>query len=82
LSEAFAAAESCDVFFSIGTSNLVHPAASLPWVAAKHGALVAVVNVDMSGQAQSPNVVHLTGKAGDVLPALIQSAFGQSGDRQ
>ena len=30
---ALAASQSCDLFFSIGTSTLVHPAASLPFVA-------------------------------------------------
>lgn len=75
LERAFEAAESCDVFLSIGTSNLVQPAASLPWLAATRGALVVVVNVSMEGQRHSDNVVHLTGKAGEVLPRLMQMAF-------
>lgn len=75
LSRAFAAAESCDVFLSVGTSNLVQPAASLPWIAATRGAPVIIVNPTMEGQRQAPNIVHLTGKAGDVLPRLLQQAF-------
>ena len=75
LARAFAAAESCDVFLSVGTSNLVQPAASLPWIAASRHAFVAVVNVSMDGQVQADNVVHLTGKAGDILPRLLARAF-------
>ncbi len=71
LGRAYAAAESCDVFLSVGTSNLVQPAASLPWIAASRSAFVAIVNVSMDGQAQADNVVHLTGKAGEVLPRLL-----------
>lgn len=72
LARAFGAAESCDVFLSVGTSNLVQPAASLPWIAASRGALVAVVNVSMDGQAQADNVVHLTGHASVMLPRLLE----------
>lgn len=75
LERAFEAAERCEVFLSIGTSNLVQPAASLPWLAATRGAFVVVVNVAMEGQREADNVVHLTGKAGEVLPRLLQLAF-------
>lgn len=75
LERAFEAAERCEVFLSIGTSNLVQPAASLPWLAATRSALVVVVNVAMHGQREADNVVHLTGKAGEVLPRLVQLAF-------
>lgn len=75
LAGAFAAAESCDVFLSVGTSNLVQPAASLPWIAAARGAFVTLVNTTMDGQHRAPNVVHLTGKAGAVLPQLLTEAF-------
>lgn len=44
LDESFRAAERCDVFFSIGTSGAVEPAASLPFVALQHGAVVIEVN--------------------------------------
>ncbi|MGH3119097.1 MAG: SIR2 family NAD-dependent protein deacylase, partial [Gaiellales bacterium] len=44
LQRAWAAAYDCDVFLAVGTSNLVEPAATLPWLAAARGATVAVVN--------------------------------------
>lgn len=71
------AAEHCDVFLSVGTSNLVEPAASLPWHAHRHGAEVIVVNTTAEGQRSGARIHHLVGKAGEVLPDLV----GQSGGR-
>jgi NAD-dependent deacetylase len=69
------AARNCDLFLSIGTSNLVEPAASLPWRAAAGGAEVVVINVTMEGQRGGPGIHHLIGPAGEVLPALLQAAW-------
>jgi NAD-dependent deacetylase len=44
MNRASAAASSCDVCFSIGTSSLVQPAASLPFIALNAGAVVIEVN--------------------------------------
>jgi len=41
---ALAAAHGCDVCFSIGTSTLVQPAASLPFIALNAGAVVIEIN--------------------------------------
>lgn len=41
---ATAAALECDICFSIGTSTLVHPAASLPFIALNAGAVVIEIN--------------------------------------
>jgi NAD-dependent deacetylase len=77
---AWRATESCDLFLSVGTSNLVEPAASLPWIARRHGAPVIVVNTSMEGQHQGPGIHHLVGPAGVVLPALVKSTwFDRSG---
>jgi NAD-dependent deacetylase len=72
------AARNCDVFLSIGTSNLVEPAASLPWRASAAGAAVAVINVSMEGQRRGPGIHHLVGPAGQVLPALVRSAWSRA----
>ncbi|MBL0939518.1 MAG: NAD-dependent deacylase [Gemmatimonadaceae bacterium] len=69
------AAVACDVFLSIGTSNLVEPAASLPWISATHGATVIVVNQSMEGQRKGPSILPLEGPAGVLLPRLIAEAF-------
>jgi len=44
LSAGFRAAEEAEVFFSIGTSAQVYPAASLPLIAKEHGAVTVEVN--------------------------------------
>ncbi|MBA3318851.1 MAG: NAD-dependent deacylase [Gemmatimonadales bacterium] len=75
LNQAWAAVHDCDVFLAVGTSNLVEPAASLPWLAAAQGATVAVVNTTMEGQRSGVGIHHVTGLAGEVLPALFESAF-------
>ncbi|MEP6763732.1 MAG: NAD-dependent protein deacylase [Gemmatimonadaceae bacterium] len=75
LENARAATLACDVFLSIGTSNVVEPAASLPWIAASHGATVIVVNKSMQGQRSGPSIVQLEGMAGAVLPKLVTMAF-------
>ncbi|MEV3857180.1 Sir2 family NAD-dependent protein deacetylase [Streptomyces sp. NPDC050095] len=46
LSEAVAITQACDVFFAVGSSLQVHPAAGLAGVAAEHGARLVVVNAE------------------------------------
>jgi len=75
LEEAFEAAQSCDLFLSIGTSSLVQPAASLPFEALHGGVAVVEVNPD-----ETPLTRHaeyaLRGRAGEVLPALVGAVYG------
>ncbi|MGV3707672.1 MAG: SIR2 family NAD-dependent protein deacylase [Gemmatimonas sp.] len=75
LERARSATFACDVFLSIGTSNLVEPAASLPWLAASHGATVMVVNPSMQGQRRGPSIMQLKGGAGATLSRLVSLAF-------
>ncbi len=44
LERAFAAARSCQLFLVVGTSGVVQPAASLPFVAKESGAFVVEIN--------------------------------------
>ena len=70
IENATAAASHCDVFLSIGTSTLVEPAASLPFVARQAGAMVIEVNpasTPLTAAAQ----ISLRGLAGDILPQLV-----------
>lgn len=69
------AAVACDVFLSVGTSNIVEPAASLPWISATHGATVILVNPTMEGQRKGPSILPIEGPAGVMLPRLIAEAF-------
>lgn len=71
LARAAEAARACEVFLSVGTSNLVEPAASLTWMAHRHGATVIVVNPSMEGQREGVGIIHLEGRAGEILPLLV-----------
>lgn len=70
LQGAIAAARSCDVFLCIGTSTLVQPAASLPFLARENGATVIEVNPGETTLSASAQIV-LRGTAGETLPSLI-----------
>jgi len=64
------AAREADVFFSIGTSALVYPAAALPMEARRNGALIVEVNPDETPLTHDARFV-LRGAAGEVLPELV-----------
>jgi NAD-dependent deacetylase len=74
IEDAFDAARECDVFFSIGTSGLVQPAASLAFEALQHGAAVVEVNSDDTPLTRHAGYV-LRGGAGEMLPALVRAAY-------
>lgn len=69
------AAVACDVFVSVGTSNVAEPAASLPWLAASHGATVIVINQSMTGQRRGPSILPIDGPSAVLLPRLVHAAF-------
>ena len=69
LNEAFDLAESCDVVLVVGTSINVQPAASLPFVAADHGALIVEINPERTALSASADY-WLEGTAAEVLPQL------------
>jgi NAD-dependent deacetylase len=64
----------CDVFFCIGTSSLVYPAASLTDSAISMGAVTVQVN-DISTSLDSRVSFNLRGQAGVVLPALVKEVW-------
>jgi NAD-dependent deacetylase len=74
LKRAREAAERCDLLISVGTSNVVWPARELPMVAHRTGAWVFIVNTDLSGQPEGDRILHLQGKAGEVLPEVEKRA--------
>ena len=74
LETAITAAENCDVFFSIGTSSVVYPAADL-WRRAKdNGATVIEINKDPTPLTPLADYSFL-GKAGEILPALVDQIW-------
>ena len=68
--EAQDASREADLFFVVGTSGLVWPAAELPHVAHLAGGLVVRVNPDLNGP-EDFSTIDLVGKAGEILPAMI-----------
>jgi NAD-dependent deacetylase len=75
LEEAFEAARNCGLFFSIGTSGLVQPAASLSFEALQNGAIVVEVNPEETPLTRHTDYA-LRGRAGEVLPALVRTVYG------
>ncbi len=68
--DAFRAAERAQVFLSIGTSGLVHPAASLPLVAKQHGATLVEINPDRTPLSDIADY-YFAAKSGELLPELV-----------
>ena len=77
IARAYRAAEACDLFLSIGTSAVVYPAADLAHAARRSGAKVAEINAQPTPLSAAADWSVL-GKSGEVLPALVERAFGRS----
>jgi NAD-dependent deacetylase len=71
LQKAYQAASECDVMLVVGTSGLVHPAASLPLSALKAGAITIEVNPDHTALTRRLDI-HLNGRAGSLMPTLVE----------
>jgi NAD-dependent deacetylase len=75
ISDALQSSQTCDIFFSIGTSGVVEPAASLPYEALRSGAVVVEIN-------PQPTPLSVYTKfsfqftAGEFLPALVETIGG------
>jgi NAD-dependent deacetylase len=74
LRRAFEAARNCDLFFTIGTSGLVQPAAILPLEAREMGIPTVEVNPERTQLTRSMTFV-LSEPAGQVLPRLVDQAW-------
>jgi NAD-dependent deacetylase len=72
MEQAVEASRNCDVFFSIGTSAVVYPAASLPFEALRRGATVVEINLQPTPFTARAHHV-LAGAAGVVLPQLLEN---------
>ena len=75
LATAIQASRTCEVFFSIGTSGLVQPAASLPLLAKQAGAVIVEINIEET--PLTPWVdYYFQGKSGEILPELVKTVWG------
>ena len=70
LNKATAAASTCDLFFSIGTSSLVWPAAGLADTARTAGATIVEVNPNPTPLSDMSDFC-LSGNAGKIVPELV-----------
>jgi len=73
-SEAQAAASSCDLLIVVGTSGLVQPAASLPTIARRANASIVVIDPRPTA-IDAISTYSLRGKAGQLLPRILQEAL-------
>ena len=64
------AAAGSEIFFSIGTSSLVEPAASLPYLAKANGSYVVEINPEETPLSEHADEC-LRGATGKLLPALV-----------
>ena len=71
LEAAEEAAYTCDVFFSVGTSAEVYPAANLPVVAKRAGAYVVEVNPNITVLSSYVDA-KLPAPSGEALPILLE----------
>jgi len=74
LKKAFNVSEQSDLFFSIGTSAVVQPAASLPLIAEENGSFVIEINTEPTVISDTVSL-FLQGKSGEILPELIEKVW-------
>lgn len=71
LARAITEATQCEVFFVIGTSGVVEPAASLPRYAKRAGAFLVEINPEETPLSPMADVV-LRGQSGKILPEIVE----------
>ncbi|MGE5353943.1 MAG: SIR2 family NAD-dependent protein deacylase [Acidobacteriota bacterium] len=74
------AAEKCDIMFAVGTSAVVYPAARIPLLAKRLGAYLVEVNLEETELSSLANYV-LLGKAGEILPGILEEVIKLKGKK-
>lgn len=74
LERAVEAARGCDVYFSVGTSGVVQPAASLAYAAKNNGAVLVEINAEPTSLTPKTDFAF-HGKSGEILPALVKAVW-------
>ncbi|MFN8435795.1 MAG: NAD-dependent deacylase [Anaerolineales bacterium] len=75
LEAAVTASRAAQVYFSIGTSGVVQPAASLAHAARNNGSVVVEINAEPT--PLTPKVdFAFHGKSGEILPELVKAVWG------
>jgi NAD-dependent deacetylase len=71
LNKAILSAQNCDLFIVLGSSLIVYPAASIPRIAKKNGAILVIVNIDPTPLDYIADLV-IHDRASKVLSILIK----------
>ena len=77
IQESFKKSETADIFFSVGTSAIVHPAASLPVAAKQNGATLVEINPDRTPLTDLADY-YFAAKSGELLPQLVTAVNEQA----
>lgn len=75
LEAAVRASRACQVFFSIGTSGVVQPAASLAHAARNNGSVVVEINAEPTPLTPKTDFAFHD-KSGEILPDLVKAVWG------
>jgi len=75
VAESIKLSGSCDLFLVIGSTLLVHPAASMPNVAKESGAFLAIINLSETPFDGVCDVL-IRGKAGEVMQKIVEKVPG------
>lgn len=75
INSAFDMSERCQIFFSVGTSAIVHPAASLPVSAKQNGAVLVEINPEETPLSYLCDF-SIRAQSGDFLPRLVDKIKG------
>lgn len=65
-------AKSCDLILVIGTSAVVYPAASIPFMAKQSGATVIEINMEPTPLTYQISDYLIQGPSGKILPEIVQ----------
>jgi NAD-dependent deacetylase len=77
LQESMELAQQADLYFAMGSSLVVHPAASLPMLAKQSGARLVIINRDPTPQDHSADAV-INASVSDTLSAIDAIMKGQT----
>jgi NAD-dependent deacetylase len=76
LETAIEASRNCQLFFSIGTSGLVQPAATLAYAAHHRGAMIIEINAEPTPLTSKADF-FFQGKSGEILPELVKAVWDE-----
>ena len=63
---------SCDIMLVVGTSGVVQPAASIPYMAKQSGATIIDINPEPDGITPIADI-FLQGPSGQMLPQVVEA---------